>query len=471
MKQKKRLEITRFNNITNSDEIKLDKFYNFLPTDKLKNSLGINVAYFPNNHTGNTNYTLSLPEGTTSFEGISLYRQHFTGIDDVYRLLVYTDNKKIYLNQMMNNSNKLHWLYQMEFESVPKTLAYKKQDNDAIIITDGKTMKIWETNYSPYTVENTPIITDMCMNESVLYCCLKEPAFKVWYATDLNPEKVGDVGRYSGYVELTDNLGDAKRVFTFDENVYVIREFGISKIHRIQKSFTVTEVYSSNTRILEKTACVCGNLLLFMTKEGLYYFNGNSVEKYDMNFNDMLENNNSMCAKSLGNKYYLACRLNYGDNKQMFCETSSYVNNSLVVVNVDDNVYEIVRGVDIKQLEPIKTDTFEKMIILFNGENSNIIGEIVENSMQFNEIMPNFWLSKQIFSSYETKRFTKLVVNADANIDFKLIYDDHSITFTTYNSGLNEFTFKIFGKELKIEISSKKANVEVKKAYLEYYDC
>lgn len=471
MKQKKRLEITRFNNTTDINEIKLDKFYNFLPSNELKNSVGIDVASFPYNYTSNTKYNLSLPEGATSFEGISLFRQHFPGSNEVYRLLVYTDNKKIYLNQMMNNSNKLHWLYEMEFDNTPITLAYKKQDSDAIIISDGKTMKIWETNYSPYTVHNTPIITDMCMNEGVLYCCLKEPAFKVWYATDLNPEKVGDVGRYSGYIELTDGLGDAKRVFTFDENVYVIRDYGISKISRIQKSFTVSEVYSTNTKILDKTACVCGNLLLFMTTDGLYSFNGNRVVKNQIDFVKLLENNSGVNAQSLGDKYYLACKLNYNDNKQICCETSNYVNNSLVVVNINDYTYEIVRGVDIKRLQPIKTDACEKMVVLFNYNNSNKIGEVVENSKNFNDNLPNFWLSKQIFASFETKRFTKLIVNADIGVKFKLIYDNNEITFTTYKSGVNEFAFKIFGKELKLEISSQKSNVEVKKVYLDYYDC
>ena len=61
-------------------------------------------------------------------------------------MLVYGDDRKVYLNQVLRYSNTLHWLYDLEFENEPITLAYKKQDNDAIIISDGKQMKIWETN-------------------------------------------------------------------------------------------------------------------------------------------------------------------------------------------------------------------------------------------------------------------------------------------------------------------------------------
>lgn len=472
MKQKKRLEISRFDNENKTESICFDKFYNYLPTDELKNSVGVQVANFPFSYDDSTTYNLTVPEGVTKFEGLALFRQHFPNNEkDIYRLLVYGDDKKIYINQMLMHSKNLHWLYEMEFENKPITLSYKKQDDDAIIITDGNQMKIWVTNYSPYTVYNAPIITDMCMHEGVLYCCLKEPAFKVWYATDLNPEKVGDINSYSGYILLNDSLGNANRVITFDENVYVIRDYGISKISYVQKTFTVSEVYSSNTKIFANTACVCGNVLLFMTKEGLYTFNGAKVSKNEINFAKLLENNEQLSASSLASKYYLACKLNFDDNKQVLCEQNEYVNNALVVLDVDDYSYEIVRGVDIKQLLPVKTDKFEKMLILFNGENEDKIGEIVENPVCFDENLPKFWLSKQIFASFETKIFTKLVVNAEKEVKVKLVYDDKEITFTTYQSGINEFIFKIFGKQLKLEISSCETTANVKKVYLDYYDC
>lgn len=472
MKHKKRLEITRFDYEKKPDEICFDKFYNYAPTNKLKNSVGVKTAEFPFSYDDLSTYSLALPEGVTKFQGLSLFKQYFPNLGkDVYRLLVYGDDKKIYLNQVLRYSSSLHWLYEMEFESAPITLAYKKQENDAIIISDGKQMKIWETNYTPYTVYNTPIITDMCMHEGVLFCCLKEPAFKIWYATDLNPEKVGDINSYSGYITLPEGLGNANRVITFDENIYVIREYGISKISYIQKSFTVSEVYASNAQIFANTACVCGNLFLFMTTDGLYTFNGARVTKNEINFLKNMEINHNMTASSLASKYYLACKLDFEDGKQILCEENECVNNALVVIDVDDYSYEIVRGVDIKKLQPLKTDIFEKMLVVFNSHNADKIGEIVENSVCFNENLPKFWASQQIFASFETKIFTKLVVDADKDVEIKLIYDDKEITFTTYQSGINEFMFKLFGKQLKLEISSNSENANVNKVYVDYYDC
>ena len=127
--------------------------------------------------------------------------------------------------------------------------------------------------------------------------------------------------------------------------------------------------------------------------------------------------------------------------------------------------------VDIKNLQPLKTDIFEKMLVVFNSHHPDKIGEIVEHSVCFNENLPKFWSSQQIFASFETKIFTKLVVDADKDFEIKLIYDDNEITFTTYQSGINEFMFKLFGKQLKLEISSNCESANVNKVYVDYYDC
>ena len=45
------------------------------------------------------------------------------------------------------------------------------------------------------------------------------------------------------------------------------------------------------------------------------------------------------------------------------------------------------------------------------------------------------------------------------------------MSFTTYVNGLNEFMFKISGKQIKLEISSQNESAEVKEVYLDFYEC
>jgi len=139
-------------------------------------------------------------------------------------------------------------------------------------------------------------------------------------------------------------------------------------------------------------------------------------------------------------------------------------------LNTNDFSYQIIRGVDINNMLPLKTENFEKMLVTFNSGNVNKIAEVVENSSYFEEGLPKFWSSEDFFNEFDTKLFTKLVVNADKNIKFKLIFDSNEQVFTTYTTGINEFAFRIISKQLRLEISSTEKNAEVEDVYLDYYD-
>ena len=216
---------------------------------------------------------------------------------------------------------------------------------------------------------------------------------------------------------------------------------------------------------------VCGNNILFMTNDGLYSFNGVKVSKVKLNILDNLTiDNTNAVASSLGEKYYVALNLDFKDKTKVLCENDNYVNNAVLVLNTYDFSFEILRGVDIKSLLPVKTEIFEKMLVTFNTGNVDKIGEIKEMSKLFDHALPKYWLSENLVDNTNTKLFTKLSVYADVNVKFKLVYDDKELNFTTYKSGVNDFVFKICCKDIKLEISSSEENAVVKNVSLEYYE-
>lgn len=473
MKSKKTVEIKRFDNFSNKySDVAVENFYNYAPSSKLQNSIGVKVANFPLNYTSKYEDELDIAStGINSVEGIAYFKQYFPNSKTTtHRLLVYGDDKKVYINQMLDDSYELFWLYSLQFNSAPITLSYKKDDADAIILSSVDQMKIWKTNRSPYTIDGVPIITSMCINEGVLFCTIKDPAFKVWYATDLNAENIGNISVNSGYISLEDELGYARKIVTFNEDVYVIRDYGISKISNIKNEFSVSQIYLSNTKIYSNTVSICGNSLLFMTKDGLYTFNGVKVSKTNVEFSQVFNLNDEAVASSLGENYYLALRVDFDDNHKVLCENEEYVNNVLLALNTQDFSYQLVRGVDIKAFLPIKTEVFEKMLVIFNSVYKNKIGEVVENSKCVDNNLPKFWSSKQLVDNSNTKLFTKLSVYADANVKFTIKYDDRTLEFTTYKSGLNEFMFKICCKNISLEISSNEETAIVEKVALDYYE-
>lgn len=473
MRTKKRVEITRFNNFeTNSNEISTESFYNYKPTRVLNNSSGIIEAVFPFNATSSNNYTLDISaKQMGKVEGIAYFKQFFPANGKTtHRLLVYGEDKKVYINQMLDYIPDLLWIYDLTFSSAPITLAYKKNDNDAIILASKDEMVIWETGYSPYSVSNVPIITSMCMNEGVLFCTIKEPAFKIWYATELDIEKIGTIDSTSGYISLEDDLGYARKIITYNEDVYVFRDYGITKLTYVKGQISINQIYMSGTKIYTDTVAVCGNVVLFLTQNGIYSFNGVKVTKTDIELSNMIFQNDNAVATSLGDKYYIALRLNFNDSEQILCEQTAYLNNALVIFNTIDNSYEIIRGVDIKTLLPIKTEAFEKMLVVFNSMHCNKICEVANSGVCVDGPLPKYWRSGDLLNGINTKLFTKLSVVADEGVKFKLLYDNKSISFTTYQRGLNQFIFKLDCKQIKLEISSVNQNGNVKNVILDYYE-
>jgi len=473
MKEKKSVQIDGFDNFGGKqNSFIVDKFYNVCPGKKLTASNGVGVAKFPQNLTNANEYELNLTAaGIENVQGVTYFKQYFTDAKETtHRLLVYGDDEKVYINQMLDDSYNLYWLYEMKFNNPPVALAYKKNDEDAIVLASSDSMKIWKTNYSPYTIEDVPIITSMCMNEGILFCTIKQPAFKIWYATDLDAENIGNISANSGFISLEDSLGDARKVVTFNEDVYVFRDYGISKINLIQGNMTTSQVYLSNTKIYSNTVSVCGNQIMFMTNDGLYTFNGIKVSKMEVDLlNDLLLNNDKAVASSLGEKYYLALKLNFNDGQNIFCEDGECVNNAILVVDFKDFNYQIIRGVDVKSFVPIKTGVFEKMLVVFNSGYTQKLGQIREDGKLFDENLPKMWSCKKVVDDLRTKLFTKLTVYANKDVRFTLKHDNRTTDFVTYTSGLNEFAFKICCKEMDMTITSSDEML-VDKIVLDYYE-
>ncbi len=474
MKQQKEIKLTRFDNFDNKDDSipSVSYFYNFSPSDKLENTVGVRSAIFPYEKGGTDTYELDIDEDMQVLN-VSYFRQFFsTSSETTHRLLIYCADKKLYLNELFVFDPTLISLYDLEFDTPPITLAYKNSDADAIILASEDKMVVWKTNYLPYQITNAPIITSMCMNEEVLFCTLVEPAFKIWYASDLDVEKVGNTAvKNSGYLSLEDDLGDCKKVLNFNGDVYVIREFGISRIRSAQGELSVSQIYSSNSLIYHNSVSVCGNYLIFMTTDSICLYNGNKVTKLDLDLSKFMPADNSNAsASSLGDYYYLALKLDFADGQDILCEGEDCVNNALLVLNTQDYSYQLVRGVDIRCLLPLKIEGFERMLLTFNTAHTNKIGEIFSTPVCFDEALPKFWLSESLTDDYNTKLFTKLTVFADENVTFKLLYDDKSMAFTTFTSGLNEFCFKVCCKDIKLQISSSADSANVEKVTFEFYE-
>ncbi len=469
MREKKRLDISHFN--SNNRDIEVESCYNFSTNGALGSDKGIDVAKFPLE--GSEDYAIDLASlKLDGVDGLAYVKQYFPNErETIHRILVHAGDNKVYTHQLYSGFTGLLWLYQLEFDNPPITLSYKVEDRDAIVLTDKQKMLIWRSGYSTDTITGVPVITSMCMSDGVLFCTLEEPAFKIWYATGFDAYRIGQIDRNSGYISLEDDLGNARKILTFDENVYVFRDYGITKINFSKNITTFSQVYQSNTMIFSDTISAFGNTILFATKDGLYSFNGVNVKKLDI---DILEKvdfmNSNLKSASLGNQYYLVARMNFNDGKQILCENGNYKNNVMIIINVEDMNYDLLRGMDINSIVAVRTEEFEKVLVTFNLNYTDNIGEVVNRSSLINTTLPQYWRSADVFTSPETKLINKLTLKASTGITCRLIYDGKELSFTTYCDGLNEFNFQAITKSMKIEIEASRLNIKVERLILDYYE-
>ena len=472
MRVEKKIKIDKFDNFDGAG-VQVDKFYNCKIKDNLKGTVGIDIAKFPTDMDSTEYACMNIKSGDLkTVEGVVFFKQDNLETSFIpHMIMIYGDDKKLYINQMFMGDMDLYWLFDLKFEKAPISIMYKKDDADAMILASENLMKVWRAGYSPYVIEDSPIITSMCMNDGVLFCTVQKPAFKIWYATDLDAENVGKMSSVSNYISLEDDLGDARKVVSFDESVYAFRDYGITKISFIKNEIVTSQVYQSNTKIFADTVSVCGGQILFMTQYGLFSFNGVKVVKISIDLLGSFElKNSTMTASSLGEKYYLALNLNYNDDNNILCENGNCVNNTLMIVDTNNYSYELIRGVDCKSLLPVKSKYFEKMLVIFGSGYNYQLGEIVSDSIYVEDNLPKFWCSKNVNEDNGVKMFSRLSVVAEKGVEIKLITETGVYSFVSYLSGLNEFNFKIVCKQLKVQILSKNKTSWIENVELNYYD-
>ncbi len=477
VKTKKQIVIDCFNNFDNEKPGAVcEMFYNCKPSKHLNTFKGVENALFPTSLTGTENLHFDMVgSGISHLRGLAFFKQYFPQNKKTqYRLLAYADDKKAYLTQLFYPVNKFSWLYNLEFDTPPISLAYKQDDLDTIILASDDKMTIWKTNHLPNVIENVPIITSMCMSNNILYCTLKDPAYKIWYTSELKAENIGIEDSRSKYISLEDELGYSRKIMTFNEEVYVFREYGISKITNYKGEISVKQIYYSNTMILPNTIAQCGNVIIFLTANGIYTFNGVKVSKTVVDISAYTPNKDHFdyaVASSLGTNYYLALKM-YFDTEGFLCERTDYKNNAVLTINTEDFSYQIMRGVDVASFLPLKTPVVEKMLITYNGEHDNEIGEIVDSATIHGEYVPEYWRSKNLFSDQKTRLFTSLTICADIDADVQLIFDDEkTMSFMAYKSGVSKFNFKVIANNVKVEIWNRSNGaLHVENVKLDYYE-
>jgi len=316
--------------------------------------------------------------------------------------------------------------------------------------------------------ENVPALISCVVHYDNFFGITNTNRNTLVYTANLNIKEWSE--EQGSTIEFLDNRGSFNKLVAFNDYVYLFREYGITKIsiYTSKSDFSFTHLYTSSSRIYENSVCVCGDKVLFMTRDGLFAFNGSAVskvaEQYDVYFKN-LDNKNCSCA-CLNGKYYLATRCKFEDQEAVGCEKTTFVNNVLFEVDIETFEVKILRGVDVKKLLAVDNGFMSKLCACFYNEHKNRLAELTCDGQIFCEVLDKEWKSFSTDLGYKAKRkkIKEIVLSTGYDLDVVIVSDEEEKTFSFSGTAQEQRqSVCVYGKNFQFKFKPRERNCEVKK--------
>ena len=437
--------------------------YNFsYKNGALSTGLGlkpVEITYYPDD----LSLTRGLENpGDTQILGIWSQDTYYSDMDLNARMLfAYGKDKKLYYHYLhFNNTTFLALENCPTFDEMPEIiLCFINGHRTYLISTPSGGLKSYRVGeWELKDVKGAPAISSYCLHDGRLFATDYVKQNRVWFSDNDDPTNWQLGNDQAGFVEFNDQRGHCVKVVSFEGDVYVFREYGITKISSFknQANIVTENVYVSSSAILKNTICLCGDKILFMTKNGLFSFNGNSVSNVDLNVDSWLRKvNNFSMAKYYNDAYYLTCNIDFDDDKKIGCESGNCTNNSLVKIDLEEKSVSVLRGVDITFLNVLRDVGVNILVAVMKDNDEFKLGMVCENGKIFDEKTFKYWKSTQYdFDMPNKKKFVKnFYINTDVKTTINFLHDSKITSFEIEPSEeIATISPRISGYKIGVEI-------------------
>lgn len=318
-------------------------------------------------------------------------------------LVIYTSAKKLYYLTYVLPYRTFHELLSPTFEVVPSYLYYIMPDRNPVMMfcSPLQPLTIFDI-YNDYSqVQDAPQVTSLCNHNDRIFAVKNVGKTSVWFSDETDPTdwEVSSTG--AGEIAMNDMLGDCKKVISFKGYVFVFREYGITRIsaYAEQENFVVQNVYESSNYIYSNTACVCGDVIIFLATDGVYSFNGVSVRKLNVGFEKLLNGIDQSHAKGVQfkNSYYLICNTSLA-NVLSACNCQ----NTVLKYDYLTGNYEFLASSHYLDIEKINSSGIEKLACIelsFYASDENYttrISQIEQSGAVYDTNTTKEWVSPSV---------------------------------------------------------------------------
>ncbi len=312
------------------------------------------------------------------------------------------------------------------FISEPMGCNYKLNDVDVMLFSSAQdTLKVYDGE-TLINVEQSPNLCSMCIHYERLFGCSNDNV--LWFSDDLDPTNWTLSSTEAGFIEMADDNGKLQKVVSFADYVYVFREFGIARVsaYSVQQDFSVSQLFVTSGKIYPESVTVCGNKILFMSQDGIFVFDGSDTRKILSNLDGLFNNvDNSLSRGCYSNgKYVLSCKMNFNDNEKLNCEKTTFTNNALLIVDLNNFKPTILRGMDVLSMQKLVDD--EQFIAFCLNESNNTLGMFSQKCNYFNNTLKKFWQTPLMDMSQSLcdKHFRYVALKTKHDIELKITVDE-----------------------------------------------
>ena len=350
-----------------------------------------------------------------------------------------------------------------EYTCTPYATYYRKNNDDAILLSGdgGNLMVVTGTNI--YSSDTAPNIISCCNHYGKLFAITASARGGLVYNNDTDVLNWQDT--MTADLDFSDERGDLNKVVSFNDYLYVFRDFGITRISQYgqDEEFAISHMHLSDAYIYPNTIAIAGEKAYFLEGEKIKVFNGSTVKEIELDCMKLLsgQDNRNAFGQCFNGKYYLACRGNFNDGQAVGCESydGGFKNNLLLILDTTSHHVDVMRGVDINELLALTNKFKSKLVACYNKENVGKIGELTTDGKLFNKIYPSLWQSgKTDFGfSGQVKRIKSFLIKSKRDCTITIESETQSKTISVAGKdSVQNIRANVLGNQFTVKIESKK---------------
>ena len=379
-----------------------------------------------------------------------------------YKLLFYSTGGKIKWLELVSKYPYIFEIASFIYSSgVPNAVNYRLDGTDVMIFSS-QTDGMWKYTATQMAekIENGPSIVSMCLHYERLFAIIENgERNRLSFSANLDPTNWNESLSEGGFIEMQDERGPLNRVVSFNDYIYVFRDFGVARVSAYgdQTAFSVSQLFVSSAKIYGNSVCVCGDRIMFLNRDGLVSFDGYSTTKLDLGIDNLFEGitNENCSALYYNGKYYLACKLNFNDDEKIGCESyeGGYVNNALIELDLKTGDLCVTRGIDICNMIIVDNGYFCKVVACFNGEHKSKLGQMTHDGKLFGVPLKKCWTSPKSNLGYPTKlkRVKEVLIKSSSGCKVKIETEKHSKIYNIKGSNKTQrLKTNVYGEQVEI---------------------